>query len=109
MNDFRDSVGKFQTAMRQEGQRGGTPAWQSILRRDHARRGLRLRFAFASVMLLVVGIVPVWRSVEQKREARDRADELLMEQVNASLSRGVPQAMAPLFEPVLIVNKESNQ
>lgn len=108
MNDFEDSVSRFREAMRQEGERSENPGWQAMLDRGRIRAATRLRWALAAATLLALGAVPIWRNAQQRRAvAQDRADELLMEQVNAGLSRGVPPAMAPLLG--FANEKESSQ
>jgi hypothetical protein len=108
MSDFRESIAEFREAMRREGESAESPGLHGILERGRARAGARFRWPLAAAVLLVVGAVPLWRSAEQRRElARERADELLMQQVNASLSRGVPRAMEPLLEPVFLNEKEN--
>jgi hypothetical protein len=79
-----------------------------------ARFGMpRLRWAVAGVVLIVLLVVPFYKNNrDEKRarqageaQARQRAasrieDALLLEQVNASLSRNVPAPMEPLLKLV---------
>lgn len=91
------------------------PGLPAMLARDRVRTGLRLRWALAGAMLLVLAVLPVWRGASETRErereaaqqqAEDRADELLMQQVNASLSRGVPRAMEPLLGMTVVKGED---
>jgi len=59
----------------------------------------RLRWALAGVVLIILLVVPVYKnSREQKRAREAMEDALLLEQVNASLSRAVPAPMEPLMK-----------
>jgi len=110
MNDFDESVARFREAMKQEGERGPNPGWTAILASESRLAQVRLRWALAVAALLALTAIPVWRGAEQRRAAaQDRADELLLEQVNAGLSRGVARAMIPLVDPVLRSNEGSKQ
>jgi len=97
MNDFRQVVSRFREAVQREGERTEAPGLQTILTRERRAVSLRLRWAAAVVVMLAV--IPVYQNVQRQREAaQETADELLMEQVNAGLSRSVPRAMAPLLD-----------
>jgi hypothetical protein len=47
------------------------------------------------MVAVTLGAIPIYRDAQQR--AQDRADVLLMEKVNAALSRPVPRALAPLM------------
>ncbi len=56
--------------------------------------------AAAAAMVLLLAMIPItrnWQQEQRERElARHRADEMLLQQVNAELSRSVPASMEPL-------------
>jgi hypothetical protein len=60
----------------------------------------QFRWAAAAVVLLLLVAIPIarnWQQRQRERElARHRADEMLLQQVNAELSRSVPASMEPL-------------
>ena len=59
------------------------------------------RWILATAALLLVTGAPVYWSTRQQRLAdQARADELLLERVNAGLSRSVPASMEPLMQLV---------
>jgi len=110
MNDFRPgnfqgAVARFRDAIRQEGKRREIPELQAIL--SHERRAKALRpqwtkvaWAGAAVVALMLGAIPAYeRAQERQRESeQEKADAVLLEQVNAGLARSVPRAMAPLMD-----------
>jgi hypothetical protein len=49
----------------------------------------------AAMLLITVGAMPVYRNAQRREQ--ERADSVLMEKVNAALSRPVPRALAPLL------------
>jgi hypothetical protein len=100
MNDFRDTLGQFREAVREAGERSEIPGLQAILERERRATGVRLRWAAAAVVALVLGAIPAYENaLQRQREAeQEKADALLMEQVNAGLSRSVARAMAPLMD-----------
>jgi hypothetical protein len=62
---------------------------------------LRLRWALASVVLIILFVIPVLKNKrEEQRTRQAMEDALLLEQVNASLSREVPASMEPLMNLV---------
>jgi hypothetical protein len=78
------------------------PAIGSIL---PARRGSwaqPLRWALVAAMLLVLAAVPVYRNVQDRQRQAEAAmaDALLLEQVDAEVSRAVPRPMEPLVKLV---------
>jgi hypothetical protein len=95
---FRGSVRHWS-----DGQRGAEPpAVGSIL---PARRGSwaqPLRWALVAATLLVLAAVPVYRNVQERQRQAEiaRADALLLEQVDAEVSRAVPRPMEPLVKLV---------
>ena len=78
------------------------PAIGSIL---SARRGSwaqPLRWALVAATLLVLAAVPVYRNVQDRQRQAEAAmaDALLLEQVDAEVSRAVPRPMEPLVKLV---------
>jgi len=59
----------------------------------------RLRWAIAGVVLIILLVIPVYKNAREQKRAREAMeDALLLEQVNASLSREVPAPMEPLMK-----------
>ncbi|HEY1755276.1 MAG TPA: hypothetical protein VGG72_07755 [Bryobacteraceae bacterium] len=109
MNDFREALGQFCDAIRQEGERSENPGLGAILKQKRVRPPWAAAvwpgaaWAAAALLALALGMVPAYQnSLHEKARQREaeqaQADELLMEQVNAGLSRSVPRAMAPLVD-----------
>jgi hypothetical protein len=104
MNDFRGALSSFRETIRREGERAEIPSVQTIRSRGRRVKSLGLRWSVAvAVALLALGAIPAYQSAQrlnvQQREAeQEKADALLMEQVNAGLSRSVPRAMTPLLD-----------
>lgn len=105
MNNFGQAVSSFRDAIHQEGERAEIPSLQTIRSREPGARSVGLRWSVAAVAvaLLALGAIPAYQSSErlkvQQREAeQEKADVLLMEQVNAGLARSVPRAMTPLVD-----------
>jgi hypothetical protein len=61
------------------------------------RRPPAWRWALAAAALVLLAAAPIYRSVREAR--RERADNLLLEGVEARVSRTVPRAMEPLVQP----------
>jgi hypothetical protein len=80
-------------------------AWQTARNDDLPHKRLRLwpaGLAWAAAILTIVA-VPLYRGVHQQRAPQAEAvaaDALLLEQVDAELSRTVPQPMEPLMKLV---------
>ena len=99
------ALGLFRGSVRHwsEGQsRAEAPAIGSILA---ARRGSRIRpmrWALVAATLLVLAAVPIYRNVQERQRQAEiaRADALLLEQVDAEVSRAVPRPMEPLVKLV---------
>jgi hypothetical protein len=95
---FRGSVRHWSDGQR----RAEPPAIGSLLT---ARRGFGMRpmrWALVAAALLVLAAVPVYRNAQdrQRRAEMARADALLLEQVDAEVSRAVPRPMEPLVKLV---------
>jgi hypothetical protein len=81
--------------------RAEPPAIPSIL----PARGSRtqpVRWALVAAALLVLAAVPIYRNAQETQRQADlaRADALLLEQVDAEVSRAVPRPMEPLVKLV---------
>ena len=63
----------------------------------------RLRWSMAAAALVVLAAIPVWKDAYDRRvaEEADRADAILMDQVDAQVSRTVPRTLEPLVNPVV--------
>src|SRR5262249_43745861 len=58
-----------------------------------------LRWAFAGLVLMLLIVIPIYKSSnDRKRAAQALEDTLLLERVNAQLSRRVPEQMEPLMK-----------
>lgn len=63
------------------------------------------RWILATAALLLLIATPVYWNARQQRAAEQaRADELLLERIDASLSRSVPTSMEPLMQ---LISKEN--
>ena len=76
-------------------------AWRA----DRSARQWRvrpLRWGLAAAALVVLAVIPTWKSARDRRMAEEaaRADDILMEQVDAQVSRTVPVTLEPLVNPV---------
>ncbi len=83
-------------------------AWNVLVPREPAGRPAAdqavrptflLRWVIAVVGVLILGSIPVSyeHAREQQRAAQAREDALLLEKVNAAISRTVPRSMEPLL------------
>ena len=82
--------------------RAEPPAIGSI---SPVRRGSRIqpvRWALVAAALLVLAAVPIYRNAQETQRQAEiaRADALLLEQVDAEVSRAVPRPMEPLVKLV---------
>jgi hypothetical protein len=70
--------------------------------RGYPARPLPVRWALAAAALLVLAVVPIYRNAQDRQRQADlaRADALLLEQVDAEVSRAVPRPMEPLAKLV---------
>jgi putative copper export protein len=108
MNNIGRAVSNFRNAIHQEGERAAIPSLPAILSGERRQNGLSPRltkatWAAAVAVVLALGAIPAYQNAQrlklQQREAeQEKADTLLMEQVNAGLSRSVPRAMTPLAD-----------
>jgi hypothetical protein len=65
-------------------------------------RPLPVRWALVAAALLVLAAVPIYRNARERQRQAEiaRADALLLEQVDAEVSRAVPRPMEPLAKLV---------
>jgi hypothetical protein len=61
-----------------------------------------MRWALVAAMLFVLAAVPIYRNAQDRQRQAEiaRADALLLEQVDAEVSRAVPRPMEPLAKLV---------
>jgi hypothetical protein len=125
MNDeqFKDAVAWFRSSIRHQGDQAEIPeiqairnvgrtsrsAWDVLVPRKPAGRPAAdrevrptflLRWVIAVVGVLILGAISVSyeRTREQQRAAEQaREDTLLLEKINAGISRTVPRSMEPLL------------
>ena len=87
---FRDSVRQWSDRRSRVPDPG---AWK-------AERGQPKLWALVAAMLLMLAVVPIYRDADSKDKQRKaelaRADAVLLEQVDAQVSRAVPAPMEPL-------------
>ncbi len=98
MNDeeFKDGMSWFRGLIRYEGDQAEIP--MQIVRRPVRVPPSPLRWVVVGVVLLALGAIPYERIREQQRAAEQaREDALLLEKVNAGISRMVPRSMEPLL------------
>ena len=63
------------------------------------------RWILATAALALLVATPVyWNARQERAEEQARADELLLERIDASLSRSVPASMEPLMQ---LISKEN--
>jgi hypothetical protein len=89
LSDFRDSLRSWSAAE-------GVPprlAW----RPESPHRTHRVRWALVAMAMMVLVAIPVYRAREQRRVVDTSAeDAVLLEQIDANVSRTVPATMEPL-------------
>jgi len=70
--------------------------------RGYPARPRPLRWALVAAALLALAAVPIYRNVQDRQRQAEiaRADALLLEQVDAEVSRAVPRPMEPLVKLV---------
>jgi hypothetical protein len=100
-DQFKDAIAAFRGSMRQQGDLIESPGLEAILRPAPAAGRLRpVRWVVTTAVVLILGAIPVSyeRSREQQRAAEQaKEDALLLEKVNAGLSRTVPRSLEPLL------------
>src|ERR1039458_3569997 len=70
--------------------------------RGSPARNLPVRWALVAAALLVLAAVPIYRNAQDRQRQAEiaRADALLLEQVDAEVSRAIPRPMEPLVKLV---------
>ena len=94
LSAFRDSVQDW------AGRSGRSVLVRSFPRSESTGFGMhRFRWALAAAALIVLVAIPLYRNLMNRHlEKQAVEDMLLLEQVNAHLSRAVPAPMEPLME-----------
>ena len=100
-DQFKEAVSWFRSSIRRQGDQSEIPELQTIMRKREMPFSARpMRWAVAVAVALMLGAIPVSyeRTREQQRAAEQaKEDALLLEKVNAGLSRTVPRSMEPLL------------
>lgn len=99
-DQFKEAVAAFRGSMRHQGDQVESPGLQAILQREGGNRPRPVRWVVAAVVVLIVGAIPVSyeRERQQQRAAEQaREDALLLDRVNAGISRAVPRSLEPLL------------
>jgi hypothetical protein len=90
LDQFQNALAGFRTSL----EKSPVPA---VRRKQSSPRLSRWVLASAALSLMVAA--PVWWNARQQRAAEQaKADELLLERVQAGLSRSVPASMEPLMQ-----------
>ena len=90
LSDFRDSLRDWGAA-----QPDAAP--RSVWLTETPHRAHRLRWALVAMAMVVLAAIPVYRShEEQRRLDTSLEDAVLLEQIDAGVSRSVPVPMQPL-------------
>lgn len=90
---------EFRAAIYAAGEQSEIPSLRAILERRQPAPVLQFRWAAAAMAVVALGAIPIVRDAREQQRAteRDLADAVLMEKVNAALSRPVPRALSPLM------------
>ena len=91
---FRDSVLDWT----EENCGSAEPSVAFLYAEKSARSRRPLRWVLVSCLLILFIAVPLYRNAADRDRETDAADSLLLEQVNAHLSRAVPAPMEPLMQ-----------
>jgi hypothetical protein len=90
LSDFRDSVRSWSAA---RGASAPRPVWVT----ESPRAAHRLRWALVAVAMVFLAAIPFYRSHERQRPVDTGLDDaVLLEQIDAGVSRSVPAPMEPL-------------
>ena len=100
VSQLNETLSAFRDSMRHwahENEGSALTARRVVAGNQNAFGIRRLRWALAFALVLLIGI-PVFQSINERHRRADVEDSLLLEQVNAHLSRDVPAPMEPLME-----------
>jgi len=90
LSEFRDSLRSWSA-----GQDGAAP--RPVWLTEGPRGVHRLRWALVAVVMVLLAAIPIYRSRERQRQAdTSLEDAVLLEQIDAGVSRSVPATMEPL-------------
>jgi len=100
LGQLETALAQFRGAMRDWSGSAAAPAWQRPAARGPWFSWPRLVLAAAALCFLVA--LPVYWSARAREQAAEaaRADALLLERVDSSISRAVPEPMEPLVNLV---------
>jgi hypothetical protein len=90
LSEFRDSLRNWSAG---QGGSAPRPVWLT----ESPRAAHRLRWAMVAVVMVLLAAIPIYRSRERQRPAdTSLEDAVLLEQIDAGVSRSVPAPMEPL-------------
>lgn len=105
------ALGLFRGSVREwsEQESGAEP--QRVWRVERAPRVFVLRWAVMVAALLMLVWMPIYQGAKDKQRKAElaRADAALLEQVDAEISRAVPEPMEPLIKLVAWDSASTNQ
>ncbi len=94
----------FRSSVRLLGDQQSSSKLQAAWTRDRSRPGFPhpLRWVLTVATLLIVAAIPVFQLAKDKQRKAElaKADAILMEQVDAEVSRAIPEPMEPLIKLV---------
>jgi thiamine biosynthesis protein ThiC len=97
------ALSMFRSSVRQWSDRQGSPELASAWKAGRQRFPVQpMRWALIAAALLMLVTIPIYQGAmeKQRRAETAKADALLLEQVDAGVSRAVPQPMEPLLRLV---------
>jgi thiamine biosynthesis protein ThiC len=99
VSELRKALAEFRETIHQEGEQRQVPALETILGIGRPAQVLQLRWALAAMVIVYLGAIPVYQNARQQQRETEQelADAMLMERVNAAVSRPVPRALSPLM------------
>jgi hypothetical protein len=96
IHQFQNALTGFRSSLQQS----PVPA----INYSRVRQALPRWILATAALALLVATPMYWNARQQRAAEQARADELLLERVNASLSRSVPASMEPLMQ---LISKEN--
>ena len=116
LTSFQTALSAFRSSATSWAEKQGVGKVPDTIRVPGAQRARTrsLRRLAAAAAVVMVALIPVYkRVVERQREARvmqeSQFDALLLERINAHLSRTAPASLQPLMEMTLNSNDVSNE